>query len=133
MKQRCDNVNLERYSRYGGRGIRYVCEWASFEAFLRDMGECPDGSSLDRIDNNQGYSPENCRWVSSKKNSQNTSISKRWVVDGEAFNSLSEAADAKGVARITIRHWCDGRKRDGKIYPPKDNCWSYFLYNEGFA
>ena len=62
MKSRCNNQKNKRYYDYGGRGIS-VCErWNNFENFYKDMGIKPKGKSLDRIDNNKGYEPSNCKW-----------------------------------------------------------------------
>lgn len=68
MIQRCSNPNNKDYTHYGGRGIT-VCErWLKFENFYTDMGDIPTRLELDRIDNNSGYSKDNCRWVTHQDN-----------------------------------------------------------------
>lgn len=64
MIHRCTNKNAANYAMYGGRGITVCEEWLQFENFYRDMGERPNGHSLDRINNNLGYFKDNCRWAS---------------------------------------------------------------------
>ena len=71
MKLRCQNKNHDSYKNYGGRGIE-VCErWEDFKNFLSDMGERPEGKTLDRIDGNDNYRPDNCRWATPLEQSRN--------------------------------------------------------------
>lgn len=105
MKSRCDNSKTRRFHRYGGRGITYCQEWSRFDAFIKDMGECKNGMSLDRINNNKSYTPDNCRWVNQKVNCQNTSKSKRWLIHGVEYNSKSEAAQDRSTAEGFYRQW----------------------------
>ena len=74
IKRRCNSPNHPQYHRYGGRGIYYDISWENFENFLSDMGERPEGKTLDRINTNGNYNKENCRWATTQEQQQNLSI-----------------------------------------------------------
>ena len=76
MIQRCTNPNTKKYDAYGGSGITVCNRWREFSNFLEDMGEKPEGMTLDRMDPDKGYYKENCRWATYSQQSQHLSISK---------------------------------------------------------
>ncbi len=77
MIQRCTNPNAPKYENYGGRGITIHPLWRSFKNFYSDMGERPAGTSIDRIDTNKGYHPDNCRWADQKTQTRNRRLCSR--------------------------------------------------------
>ena len=69
--QRCNNPKSTGYKYYGGRGIKVCDRWLIFENFHKDMGDRPDGMTIDRINNDGDYKPSNCRWITHKENCNN--------------------------------------------------------------
>ena len=102
MKQRCFNPNSKDYASYGGRGVTVCADWINdFPRFLSDMGERPEGCSLDRIDNNGNYEPSNCRWADAVEQQRNTRVSKRLTVGGVTKPLIEWASDV-GVRYSTL-------------------------------
>ena len=120
MRSRCDYPNHTSYHKYGGKGISYDPKWVSFEAFLADMGERPDGKTLDRFDSSKDYCKDNCYWATPTEQnlhlatrSDNTSGRKgvswkrqirRWIARGHLYGveyllycgtSFEEACEAR--------------------------------------
>lgn len=102
MRQRCLNPRSQYYSRYGGRGITVCDRWRDFGNFLADMGERPEGLTLERVDNNKGYSKENCRWATRRDQARNRCDTVLVTCRGETM-CLTDWASRLGVHRDTIK------------------------------
>ncbi|TXI24264.1 MAG: hypothetical protein E6Q61_05350 [Nitrosomonas sp.] len=105
MLSRCNNRNVPGYKNYGARGIKVCDRWLSFDNFYADMGNAPKDMTLDRIDNDGGYSPENCRWATRSEQSRNRRIAKNakiLVIDGKKRLVIDVAAEY-GINRSTLR------------------------------
>lgn len=102
LLSRCNDSNNPRYSDYGGRGIT-VCErWSRFEHFLADMGNRPTVKhSIDRINNNGNYCPENCQWSTRSEQANNKRTNRILCIDGVA-RTLSQWAVVSGINRPCI-------------------------------
>jgi hypothetical protein len=83
MRKRCNNPRATRYERYGGRGIKVCARWDSFVNFLADMGEMPLGHSIERLDRDGDYTPENCIWIPRNKQQANRSMCHRVTFNGK--------------------------------------------------
>lgn len=104
LSQRCNNPKDKNYFRYGARGITICERWQSFENFLADMGLKPSRKhSLDRIDNSEGYSPENCRWATFAEQMRNTRRNFNIEYQGKTY-CVGDLAKLIGMNHETLRH-----------------------------
>ena len=102
MNQRCNDPNAANYYLYGGRGIS-VCErWKSLANFLDDMGKCPSGCSLGRVNNDKPYGPDNCEWQTPKQQANNRRGNVHLTFNGKTL-TLSQWADELGTSLTNIR------------------------------
>lgn len=120
MRARCNNPKNPSYPNYGGRGITVCDEWSSFLRFFEDMGHPGDGESIDRIDNDKGYSKENCRWATPMQQSRNRRNLIQVTIDGET-HPLSVWVERIGAVnyRTTLRRIINGWDHVEAITTPK--------------
>lgn len=101
MKQRCRNPKNTNFKHYGARGIKICERWNVFKNFAMDMGDRPEGATIERINNDGDYSPDNCRWASRPEQSNNRRPCIFVSVNGESKN-LTQLAKEIGGNRSLI-------------------------------
>lgn len=111
MKRRCTNPNAQNFYLYGGRGITFDKSWDNYKTFLTDMGEKPDKKySLERINNELGYSKENCKWADRYTQANNKRNNRFLEFDGRRM-TLAQWSRETGIrvgtiwARIEVQGW----------------------------
>lgn len=102
MRARCYNKNNISYCNYGGRGIVVCPEWFVFEKFLQDMGECPKGHSLERINIFDNYLPTNCKWIPRSEQSKNRRGVHKIAYEGKEWSS-KDLATVLGISPRGVR------------------------------
>lgn len=85
MRDRCTNPHFKQWKDYGGRGIRVCKRWDSYALFVADMGPRPNGYLLDRINNDKGYSPSNCRWATRSQQQLNQRVTRKVVIGRKEY------------------------------------------------
>lgn len=101
MRGRCSNPKYRHFKCYGGRGITVCQRWNSFARFLKDMGYPKSGQTLDRINNNGNYSPENCRWASRKQQANNRRTTRLLTFYNKTM-SLSAWSMEMGLSKCAV-------------------------------
>lgn len=127
MKNRCRRKGRKDYKHYGGRGIS-VCErWNnSYAHFLEDMGECPDGMSLDRKDNDGNYEPANCRWVTQAYQIANRRITKKITFNGQTKTATEWAKEIGMNAKTILNRLRSGRSPAECLNPKHMASFTYW-------
>ncbi len=101
LKNRIFNPNIDSYKYYGGRGIKMDPRWLVFETFIADMGECPEGLSIERIHNDGHYTPGNCKWATKKEQANNTRTNRFLTYQGKT-KTVAQWAEDLGVSPFLI-------------------------------
>jgi hypothetical protein len=119
MKYRCNNHNSPNFSRYGGRGIKYAKEWEEFIPFYEwsIKNGYREDLTLDRIDNNLDYTPDNCRWADTLTQGNNKRTNVKVKINNEV-KTLAEWARFTGFKYVTIQHRYKNGDRGEKLIRP---------------
>lgn len=101
MNERCNYPRHPSYPRYGGRGIKICAAWKDYRVFLSDMGRAPVGYSLERVDVDKGYSPDNCKWATVKEQMNNKTNTPYITLDGVRRKAVEVAVEL-GITQDTL-------------------------------
>jgi len=128
MKARCLNPNNPHYANYGKRGIKICDQWINnFNQFVKDMGERPAGNSIDRINNNGDYTPQNCKWSTKKEQQRNRRVTKHINIEGVSY-LICEIAEKYGFKYDTIENRAKTAKTFNELVDKTRK-----VYKEGLA
>ena len=101
MVSRCHNQNHKAYKYYGGRGIQVCDRWEKYQNFKKDIGLRPANLTLERVDNDGNYEPNNCKWASRKEQAYNRSNNKKLTYHG-ITKTLYQWAEIAGIGHILL-------------------------------
>ncbi len=118
MIQRCGNPEDAAFSNYGGRGISVCDRWLDFETFLSDLGPRPKGMTLERKNNDAGYSPDNVKWATWKEQSRNKRTS-RFMETPWGRMTVAEAAERAGISLNRFKSRMNGGWTMNDLFDPK--------------
>jgi len=126
MRMRCEYPRTPEYPNYGGRGITVCDRWRDFVNFFEDMGECPPGHSLDRINNDGNYEPGNCRWATAFEQNRNKRGNAMYTHEGITlcltdWARRSGFSDSKVIQRRLRRGWSFAQAISTPVDPRKQN------------
>lgn len=127
MRSRCRNPNARSWPNYGGRGITFCSRWDSFDLFVQDMGQRPPGATLERIDNDGPYSPENCRWATRKEQARNRRIARYVMIEGLKYRAMDLAIIANVKTDTILERAQRGMTYEEVVSPDKH------VFHDGLA
>ena len=103
MKARCFNPRNKFFKDYGARGITVCKRWLDYSLFIWDLGKCPDGWQIERVDNNGNYDPQNCRWATIAEQKRNTRQTRFLELNGERL-CMRDWSNRMGFSKTTIHY-----------------------------